>query len=303
MGGLEALGAMLAASVGLFATKRSLAPSNAEARACLRSALFFAWGTLAGEIASGLARGSALVASVPPLDGVVTATLTFGTLGLVVTRLPPRRRALGGVVSVAVSMGVERLLFDTLAPDHARLAMALSLRATWAWLGVCLLRWMLERRHAIARAVLHAVAFGSTLAFLAPLAVLHAVGRTPAWPSMSAARSSIAGFLATGALALGIASARAFVKVGGTPDPLDPPPRLVTDGVYAHVRHPLQVAEVILLAATAIAFWDRWVLLYVVASSLALVGPVRLLEEAMLERRFGDEAVRYGRHVPAFLAK
>jgi protein-S-isoprenylcysteine O-methyltransferase Ste14 len=295
MGGLEALGAMLAASVALWAATRTTAPSREEVRATLRSALFFAWGTLVGEVLLGLGRGEALVASIPPLDGVVTASLAFGAAALVVTRLSPRRRAFGTLLAVSLVMGVERLVLDSLSASSA-----LVVHATWAWLGLWLLRSMLERRHPVARAAMHAVAFGSTMVFFGPLAVIVAVGRAPAWPGLSPARLSIVSLLVMGALAVGIGSARAFARAGGTPDPLDSPPRLVTDGVYAHVRHPLQVAEAVLLSASAVAFWDRWVLVYAVVCVAALVGPIRFLEEAMLERRFGEEALRYRRCVPAY---
>jgi hypothetical protein len=56
------------------------------------------------------------------------------------------------------------------------------------------------------------------------------------------------------------------------------------------------------LAAAALAFWQPWVFVYAATAILALVGPWRLLEEAMLERRFGEDALRYRRAVPAFLA-
>jgi protein-S-isoprenylcysteine O-methyltransferase Ste14 len=295
MGGLEALGAMLAASAGLWAARRATLPSGEEARATLRSALFFAWGTFASEAAMRLVRGGTLGASIPPLDGVVTASLAFGGAALVVTRLRPRRRAFGTLLSIAFVLGVEQLVLGSSAASSA-----LLVRAACAWLGLLLLRSMLERRHPVLRATLHAVAFGSTLAFMGPLGVLSAVGRTPVWPEPWSARSAVVLLVVTGVLTLGIGSARAFVRAGGTPDPLDPPPRLVTDGVYAHVRHPLQVAEAMLLAASAVAFWDGWVLVYAAVSVAALVGPIRFLEEAMLERRFGEEALRYRRHIPAY---
>jgi protein-S-isoprenylcysteine O-methyltransferase Ste14 len=226
---------------------------------------------------------------------VVTASVTFGAAALVLGRLSGNMKALGVGLSLSFVVGVERLVLETEATASLLSTVTrLAVRATCVCLGLGLLRWMHDHRHAAARAALHAAVFGSTLALLAPLVVLRAVGRTPA-------RSAIALLLVTASLAIGLAAARAFARAGGTPDPLDPPLRLVTEGIYARARHPLQIAEALLLLGSAVAFWDAWVLVYALASVASLVGPLRLLEEAMLEHRFGDEAVRYRRLVPAFL--
>jgi protein-S-isoprenylcysteine O-methyltransferase Ste14 len=301
-GGLEALSAMLAASAGLWAARRATASSRDEARATLRATIFFGWSTLAGEVLSRLARGEALAPSVPAPDALVTASLSFGAASLLVTRFFAKRRSLGAGSSIALVLAVERLVLDP-PPGSSVLASVVppALRGACVWLGLALARWILEGRHAWVRASLHAVVFGSTLAFILPLAVLRAVGQAPAWPALSPLRAEAALLLATGALALGALAARAFVQAGGTPDPLDPPPRLVTGGIYALLRHPLQIAEAMVLAASSFAFWQPWVVVYAATATLALLGPWRFLEEIMLERRFGDAALRYRRAVPAFL--
>jgi protein-S-isoprenylcysteine O-methyltransferase Ste14 len=302
IGGPEALSAMLVAVATLWAAWRWVSPSRKDARAILRSALFFAWSVLVAEMASRLSQGAPLDASIPPLDGVVTASLTFGAVALVMRQLTGTMRTIFGGLGVALVVSVEWLVLEGHLTGALHFtAYVLAVRVTCAWLGLALLDAMLERRHAVARAALHAVAFGSTIGLLAPLAVLWTVGRTVTWPSWSPARAVLVVSLVTGSIALGTAAARAFVRAGGTPDPLDAPPRLVTDGVYARTRHPLQVAEALWLIATAVTFWDAWVLGYAVVSIVSLVGPLRLLEEALLEHRFGKDAVAYRRQTPAFL--
>jgi len=69
--------------------------------------------------------------------------------------------------------------------------------------------------------------------------------------------------------------------------------RLVTDGVYAHVRHPIY-ASFTLLIVPGIAIMVRSVLgLSVPVVMYLLLRALIGKEEAHLERQFGDEYVRY----------
>ena len=93
---------------------------------------------------------------------------------------------------------------------------------------------------------------------------------------------------------------RAFATAGGTPEPFDPPARLCRTGVYAHLRHPIQLAEILFVASGAAVLGTRAALWYLVLFTCALVGPLRVLEERDLVARFGTAAADYRRACPRF---
>jgi len=77
--------------------------------------------------------------------------------------------------------------------------------------------------------------------------------------------------------------------------------RLVREGPYACVRHPIYSAMLGLFVGTGVSLTPLPVLL--VASGVYLLG-TRLRtrsEERLLRRQFGDEYVRYAREVPALV--
>ncbi len=78
--------------------------------------------------------------------------------------------------------------------------------------------------------------------------------------------------------------------------------RLVTDGVYARVRHPQYLGLLVLITG----FLVQWPTILTVPMAPILAWTyVRLArrEEAELEERFGDEYRRYAERVPAFLPR
>lgn len=91
----------------------------------------------------------------------------------------------------------------------------------------------------------------------------------------------------------------------GTPDPADPPNSLIIQGIYARLRHPLHLAE-ILLAWSCLLLLDspavslRPLVLYALGLSAIILGPWRLLEEMILVQRFGKQAENYIQRVPAY---
>ncbi len=94
-----------------------------------------------------------------------------------------------------------------------------------------------------------------------------------------------------------------FVRFGlGTPAPMDAPRRLVTRGLYRHVRNPMYLAFLAGIAGWAVLFASIAVAVYGAAIFAFLSASLRFYEEPRLARQFGDEYTDYcdrvGRWLP-----
>jgi protein-S-isoprenylcysteine O-methyltransferase Ste14 len=89
----------------------------------------------------------------------------------------------------------------------------------------------------------------------------------------------------------------------GTLAPWDPPQRFVVDGPYRYVRNPMITGVTLMLVAEALVTRSRslaeWASVFF---GLNLVY-IPLLEERMLEARFGAAYTQYKRHVRMFLPR
>ena len=97
---------------------------------------------------------------------------------------------------------------------------------------------------------------------------------------------------------------RLFLKFGeGTPAPWASPRKMVIRGPYRHVRNPMITSVLITLSAEAIFFrsWPIafWMLLFFFGN--AVYFP--LVEEKGLEKRFGDDYLKYKAHVPRWIPR
>jgi protein-S-isoprenylcysteine O-methyltransferase Ste14 len=105
-------------------------------------------------------------------------------------------------------------------------------------------------------------------------------------------------------LFLALSCMSSFARVGeGTLAPWDPPKRLVVDGVYRHVRNPMisgifciLFAEALIARSNALFFWF---LLVVTANCLY----IPFFEESSLERRYGQDYLRYKKNVPRWIPR
>ena len=95
-----------------------------------------------------------------------------------------------------------------------------------------------------------------------------------------------------------------FATVGdGTLAPWDPPQRLVVRGVYRYVRNPMISGVLFVLLGEAVLagsvslLW--WFLIFFAIN--AVVMP--LIEEPVLEERFGSDYVTYKRNVPRWIPR
>lgn len=89
-----------------------------------------------------------------------------------------------------------------------------------------------------------------------------------------------------------------FAAVGrGTLAPIDPPKRLVVQGLYRYVRNPMYLGALILLLGEALALQSAAILQWTAAWFLAINAVVLFYEEPTLRRRFGESYDQYRRSV------
>jgi protein-S-isoprenylcysteine O-methyltransferase Ste14 len=110
-------------------------------------------------------------------------------------------------------------------------------------------------------------------------------------------------FLAAG-IWLWLWSAVRFLKMKGTPVPVNPPPVLVTDGPYAYSRNPMMTGVFLFLAG--IGIWSGSALLsFIVTPAVVVISILefRCIEEPELERRFGKAYKEYRNRTPIIIPR
>ena len=171
--------------------------------------------------------------------------------------------------------------------------------------GQLLARWTSRDDRLAWRAVLQVLAFTGLMLFVLPAIVIEGSGSIwlnpldrPAWQL-----SLIAHVMALPAL-LGLTAVQEFVaRGGGTPVPFDPPRRLVTTGVYAYIRNPMQLSGVVVLLVLGLILRNAWVSAAGVMAHLYSVGLAGWDEEEDLRRRFGEQWIAYRRGVRGWVPR
>jgi protein-S-isoprenylcysteine O-methyltransferase Ste14 len=125
----------------------------------------------------------------------------------------------------------------------------------------------------------------------------------PATP-VDAAAAVIGCALGIVGLTLFAASLRQFFSHGrGTLAPWDPPRRLVIEGPYRYVRNPMISGVVFVLFGVSAMLRSgphaAWALAFLAANGVW----IPLVEEPMLEQRFGRDYARYREHVRRLLPR
>lgn len=206
------------------------------------------------------------------------------------------------------------LVVDAALMPHTRPVIQLGpqwLLGDAAAIGVCLVpgallaRWTRDRRHLAGRAILQVVAFSGLITFIIPAVAIEGSGgswtnplRYPAWQL-----SLIVQILAVPAL-LGLSAVQEFVeRGGGTPVPFDPPGRLVTSGIYAYVRNPMQLSAVLLLVAGGLVLGNPWISAASVMAHVYAIGLAGWDEDEDLRARFGDAWALYRKGVRAWIPR
>ncbi|MFF4345753.1 methyltransferase family protein [Streptomyces sp. NPDC001530] len=106
--------------------------------------------------------------------------------------------------------------------------------------------------------------------------------------------------LVAGAVVLLSAFVRFVAEGLGTPAPVAPTRHLVVGGLYRHVRNPMYVAVVAVIAGQALLLARPVLVVYGAIAGLVMAAFARWYEEPELTRRFGAEYERYRRAVPGW---
>ena len=97
---------------------------------------------------------------------------------------------------------------------------------------------------------------------------------------------------------IGLTAVQEFVERGeGTPVPFDPPRRLVTTGIYAFVRNPMQVSAIVLLLLLGLFVENLWIAAAGVMAHIYSAGLAGWDEDEDLVDRFGDGWREYKKQV------
>ena len=147
---------------------------------------------------------------------------------------------------------------------------------------------------------------GTVLVFIPAIILL--LTKDSRFPPKLITPSQISFWLALLAASIGFAlggwTLKLFTKYGnGTPAPWDPPRKLVITGPYRYSRNPMITGALLLLLAEALLFhsWPiaTWMILFFVGN--AIYFP--LVEEKGLEKKFGDEYLKYKARVPRWIPR
>ena len=93
-----------------------------------------------------------------------------------------------------------------------------------------------------------------------------------------------------------------FIKVKGTPVPINPPPKLVTSGPFAYARNPMVTGIFIILFGLGILYSSvTLILLFTPLFIFINIWELKAIEEPELEKRLGEEYIEYKRRTPMFI--
>jgi protein-S-isoprenylcysteine O-methyltransferase Ste14 len=161
------------------------------------------------------------------------------------------------------------------------------------------------------RLLRHLLAIG-LLPFVVTVVIPAYIIRASSMPNVGWDLSSPLGLLPTllGCVVIGLGvllvykTISLFATVGdGTLAPWDPPRRLVVRGPYRHVRNPMISGILSILLGEAILFGSVPLLVWFVMFFALNALTMPLIEEPLLETRFGSDYVTYKRNVPRWIPR
>lgn len=161
--------------------------------------------------------------------------------------------------------------------------------------AVCLAKWTVDHRMLGWRCVMLAITFGLVFIVFGMLIEMGSVRQMIAvWNGFSVMEKMSYAFLFILFSIPGASAAKDFVFTGnGTPVPMDPPQRLVTHGMYAFVKNPMQLSMTLLMVLQAVALQRFWPLVMAGIGVVYSMGIAAWSEELDMQTRFGQAWINY----------
>ncbi len=103
---------------------------------------------------------------------------------------------------------------------------------------------------------------------------------------------------------LALGTVYSFTKARGTPVPLNPPQKLITTGLNSQIRNPMLLGWFIMLFGLGILLTSiSLVLIYTPIFILLNILYLKTIEEKEMEKKFGEEYLKYKKSVPMFIPR
>jgi len=95
-----------------------------------------------------------------------------------------------------------------------------------------------------------------------------------------------------------------FIDAKGTPVPINPPPKLITNGPYTYSRNPMMTGLFMMLAGMGILYGSAS-LTFIITPMFVFISILefKYIEEPELEKRFGKEYTEYKERTPIIIPK
>ena len=95
-----------------------------------------------------------------------------------------------------------------------------------------------------------------------------------------------------------------FIRARGSPVPLNPPQKLLTTGLYSQIRNPMLLGWIIMLFGVGLLL-NSISLIFIFTPLFILVNILYLktIEEKEMEKKFGEQYLKYKESVPMFIPR
>ena len=96
----------------------------------------------------------------------------------------------------------------------------------------------------------------------------------------------------------------AFFRTRGTPVPFNPPPKLITTGLYAYIRNPMLLGMFIFMLGLGVLFGSlSFIFIFTPLFIVINVLYLKAIEEKEMEKKFGRDYLEYKKKVPMFIPR